>query len=85
MVKKHVQQFEIMRHELVPLHEILSDEEKNRILEKYNMTIDQFPKILNTDPVCLSTGANPGHVVRVTRNSRTAKKAVAYRLVVESD
>ena len=79
------QQLEIMSHKLVPLHEIITDEEKKKLLERYNITPDQLPKILNTDPVSISIGAQPGQIVKVTRNSKTAKEAVTYRLVVESN
>jgi len=79
------QTFDIMNHELVPLHEILSETEKTKVLERYNITPDQLPKILDSDPVCLSIDAKPGQIVRITRKSHTAREAVAYRLVVESN
>ena len=87
MVKKTIekQQFDIMNHKLVPLHEIITDEERKELFEKYNITQDQLPKILNTDPVSIFIGAQPGQVVKITRESHTAKKAVSYRLVVEDN
>ena len=54
-------------------------------MEKYNIKLDQFPRILATDPAVLSTGAKPGQIVKIIRKSPTAKYATAYRLVVESD
>jgi len=78
-------QFDILGHELVPHHEIISDEEKRQLFEKYNLTPDQLPKILNTDPVSISIGAKPGQIVKIIRKSHTAKEAIAYRLVVESN
>jgi DNA-directed RNA polymerase subunit H (RpoH/RPB5) len=86
MVKStEIQQFEIMRHELVPLHEIISEEEKKELFKKYKLTTDLLPKIMDNDPVSNSIGAKPGQVLKITRKSRTAKEAVAYRLVVESN
>jgi DNA-directed RNA polymerase subunit H len=79
------QQLEIMRHNLVPTHEIISEKEQKEIMEKFNITPDQLPKILNTDPVSIFIGAQPGQIIKITRESRTAKEAVAYRLVVESN
>ena len=54
-------------------------------MEKYNIKLDQLPRILATDPAVLSTGAKPGQIVKIIRKSPTAKYATAYRLVVESD
>ena len=81
--EKH--QLNIMGHKLVPLHIIISDKEKEDLFKKYNITPDQLPKILNTDPVSISISAQPGQIVKIVRKSHTAKEAVAYRLVVESN
>jgi len=79
------QQLDIMKHNLVPTHEIISEKEQKEIMDKYNITPDQLPKILNTDPVSIFIGAQPGQIIKITRESHTAKEAVAYRLVVESN
>jgi DNA-directed RNA polymerase subunit H len=79
------QEFEILNHELVPNHELISEEEKKQLFKKYSITPDQLPKILDTDPVCLSIGAKPGQIIKITRKSTTAKEAIIYRLVVESN
>jgi DNA-directed RNA polymerase subunit H len=79
------QQFDIMNHDLVPLHIIVSDDEKNELFNKYNITPDQLPKILDSDPVSISIGAKPGQIVKIVRKSHTAKEAVAYRFVIESN
>ena len=79
------QSLDILRHKLVPFHVIISEKEKNDLLEKYKIQSDQLPKILNTDPVAVSIGAKPGQIVKIIRKSHTAKDAVAYRLVVESN
>ena len=55
------------------------------VFENYNLTPDQLPKILNTDPVSISVGAKPGQIVKIVRKSHTAKDAVAYRFVIESN
>lgn len=78
-------QLDILQHKLVPLHVVLSEKEKKNFLEKYNITPDQLPKILNTDPVAIYIDAKPGQIVKIIRKSHTAKEAVAYRLVVESN
>ena len=78
-------QLDILQHKLVPFHVILSEKERNEFLENYKITPDQLPKILNTDPVATYIDAQPGQIVKIIRKSHTAKEAVAYRLVVESN
>jgi DNA-directed RNA polymerase subunit H (RpoH/RPB5) len=78
-------QFDITKHMLVPQHEIISEKEKEDLFKKYNITPDQLPKILDTDPVSISIGAKPGQLIKIIRKSHTAKQAVAYRLVVENN
>ena len=73
-----------MRHTLVPQHKILSEEETKELFKKYDITTDQLPKILDTDPVAAFIGAKPGQIIKIIRKSHTAKEALAYRLVVES-
>ena len=77
--------FDIMNHDLVPLHQIITEKEKKDLLKKYKIEPNKLPKILDTDPVCISIGAKPGQIVKITRKSQTANEAVAYRLVVESN
>jgi DNA-directed RNA polymerase I, II, and III subunit RPABC1 len=74
-----------MNHKLVPLHIILSEEEKEELLNNYNITPNELPKILDTDPVSIFIGAKPGQIVKIIRDSHTAKEAVSYRFVVESN
>ena len=77
--------FNIMKHDLVPLHKIITDKERDELFKLYNITPDQLPKILDTDPVVISIGAKPGQIVKVIRKSQTAKEAVAYRFIIESN
>ena len=79
------QDFDIMSHDLVPLHIIISDKEKEDLLKSYKITPDHLPKILDNDPVAISIGAKPGQIVKIVRKSHTAKEAVAYRMVIESN
>jgi len=79
------QSFEIMGHDLVPLHTVLSDTEKKELLKKYNVRSDQLTKILDTDPVVKSIGAKPGDILKISRKSYTAKEAIAYRFIIENN
>ena len=77
--------FNILDHELVPQHIILSKKEAKEVLEKFNIRPEQLPKILITDPVVKAIGAKKGDIIKIIRKSKTASKAVAYRLVVEEE
>lgn len=74
---------DITKHDLVPNHVILSEKEKQQILSNYDIIPSQLPKILTTDPVAQSIGAKTGDIVKIIRESHTAKKSTAYRFVVE--
>jgi len=74
--------FDIFKHKLVPLHEIVGDEEKKALAVKYHAQPYQFPWIKATDPIAIILGAKPGDVVRITQKSETAGKYETYRYVV---
>ncbi len=60
----------------------MSKKESDAVLKNYNVTKGQLPKILSTDPVVKMIKAEPGDVLKITRNSRTAGKSVFYRVVI---
>ncbi len=75
---------EILKHVLVPKHEILSKEEKEQLLARYRIKERNLPKIKPNDPAAAAIGAKPGDVLRITRSSKTAGESVYYRLVLEA-
>jgi len=74
--------YSLLNHELIPKHEIMSEEELKLVLKSYNIGKEQLPKIKVEDPVIKEIGAQVGEVVRITRNSQTAGEAFYYRLVI---
>ncbi len=75
--------FNIFDHELVPKHEILLQEEREKLLAQYRVHPYQLPRIKTSDPAVKAIGAKAGDIVRVTRDSSTAGEYVAYRYVIE--
>jgi len=75
--------FKVTDHIYVPKHEVLSEEEAKKVLQKYNVKPEQLPYILSTDPVVIELKAKPGDIIKITRKSETAGESVYYRLVVE--
>lgn len=75
--------FDVMKHELVPRHEVLSDEDARAVLEKYAVTPDQLPKVFAHDAVARAIRAKPGQIIKVKRKSPTSGEHVAYRYVIE--
>lgn len=74
--------FDVSEHELVPEHEIMSEEETEKLLEEFQIDRTQLPKMDSKDPVAKQIGAETGDVVKIIRDSPTAGKSVAYRYVI---
>lgn len=74
---------DILKHDLVPEHTILTPEEADAVLDELDVRIDQIPKILPTDPVVKAIDAKLGDVLKITRKSMTAGVFTSYRVVRE--
>lgn len=74
-------QFNILEHQYVPLHEILSKAQAAEIIKKFNVTdTDQLPNISRYDPVAQAIGIRPGEICRITRPSKTSITSEYYRI-----
>ena len=74
--------FNILKHELVPKHEILPPEEAVKVLKELGVEPDKLPWIRASDPAARAIRARPGDIIRIIRKSPTAGESVAYRYVV---
>jgi len=73
---------DVLSYHLVPKMEIVSENVKKQILEKYDLKdFEQLPKFKPNDPSVKALGAKPGDVVKIYREDATGKY-VAYRYVI---
>ncbi len=75
--------FDLFEHNLVPKHEILTDQEREQLLLTYKVHPYQLPQINSLDPCVKAIGAKPGDILRIIRKSPTAGEHVSFRYVVE--
>jgi DNA-directed RNA polymerase subunit H (RpoH/RPB5) len=77
-------QFNILNHQYVPPHTILSKEEMDEMMKKYNVADkSQLPDISRYDPVALAIGMRPGDVCKIDRASKSAVHSTYYRVCVQ--
>jgi DNA-directed RNA polymerase subunit H (RpoH/RPB5) len=76
-------QYNILRHQDVPLHSVVSGEELKELLKKYNPK-DMPQILLREDKVCRLMGFRAGDIIRVDRPDLMSGKIVVYRTVVDS-
>ena len=76
-------QFNLLNHELVPIAMILSEDETDKLKEKYHIhTVDKLPEISRFDPQALALNLRPRQVIRIIRKSNTALEYNYYRVCV---
>ena len=79
-------QMNILKHELQPKFILLSDEERAKILEKYDE--NNIPKIKLNDPITRYYNAKPSQIFKIIRKNmvkrnKTSSQGIYYRIVVE--
>jgi DNA-directed RNA polymerase subunit H (RpoH/RPB5) len=75
--------FDLFKHEMVPMHSIVGEDEVELLLNHYGIEKPQLPRILRADPAASVLGAKAGQVIRIERESATAGDTYYYRLVVD--
>ena len=74
-------QYNILNHNLVPKHIIMTEEEKIDVKKKYNVIDDsKFPEISRFDPVSTLIGLRPDNLCKIIRPSKTSITSEFYRL-----
>ncbi len=77
-----IEKIDPTEHMLVPKHILLTEEEENELLTKYNITKKQMPCILVTDPAIKKLNPKIGSIVKIVRKSQTALNATYYRVII---
>ncbi len=67
----------------MPKHEILDKDEVEQILEEYQVTKNELPRIQKDDPAIKELGPQVGDVIKITRDSPSAGTSFYYRVVIE--
>lgn len=78
------EEIKIFEHDLVPKHILLSDQEKEEVMKKYGIKkLNQFPKIIKSDPAVVPLKAKVGDIIKIIRKSEKAIETIYYRVVIE--
>jgi DNA-directed RNA polymerase subunit H (RpoH/RPB5) len=73
--------YKIEDHILVPKHIKLNEEEAKKILDFYNISIKQLPRISSKDSVIRNLNVKTGDVIKIIRESNRAGTTIFYRVV----
>ncbi len=74
----------IQKHILIPQHSKLSEKDIKELLQRYNVSIKQLPRIKASDSAVKSLNVKGGDVVKIVRRSPTNNESVFYRVVVDA-
>ncbi|XP_040956617.1 DNA-directed RNA polymerase V subunit 5A isoform X1 [Gossypium hirsutum] len=71
----------ITKHVLKPQHRVLTEHEKQRLLQKYSIEEKQLPRLLKKDAIARYYGFEKGQVIKVTYGGEITESHVTYRCV----
>ncbi len=71
----------ITRHHMQPSFHLMTKEEEDEFLQKYNITKSKAPKMLKTDPIAKYYGARQDQVFKITRRSGVSGEVNYFRVV----
>jgi len=75
--------FNVTTHQLVCKHSKVSEAEKETLLKRYDITVQDLPKIMIQDSAIKHLGSKAGDVIKIERESKTAGTSAYYREVIE--
>jgi DNA-directed RNA polymerase subunit H len=69
-------------YEIIPKHELLSESDAEKVIKKFNTSLDKLPKILESDQQALKLNAKIGQIIKISRNDGNVSYTY-YRVVVK--
>lgn len=73
--------FNVLAHSMVPEHIVLSNEEKENFIEKYNISnVSEIPTISRFDPVAIAIFMRPDQICKITRSSVNSITSEYFRI-----
>ena len=69
-------------YEIIPKHELLSESDAEKVIKKFNTSLDKLPKILESDQQSLKLNAKVGQIIKISRNDGSVSYTY-YRVVVK--
>jgi DNA-directed RNA polymerase subunit H len=76
-VLDNIYPFDIMKSNLMPEAKLLTEEERDQVVDLSKTPLNKFPKLLVSDPLSKRFGAKPGDMIYIKR-----KTELSYRVVV---
>jgi DNA-directed RNA polymerase subunit H len=74
---------DVLAHNLVPKHSILSKDEVQQLMKEFSIRLVNLPRIFEDDPAVIALGGRERDVIKITRKSTTTvEKIDTYRFVV---
>ena len=70
------------KHSFIPEHKLLTDKQKQELLESHHITIRELPKIKASDSAIKEFEPKQGDVIKITRQSRSAGVSEYFRVVI---
>ncbi|HNT61200.1 MAG TPA: DNA-directed RNA polymerase subunit RpoH/Rpb5 C-terminal domain-containing protein [Candidatus Bilamarchaeaceae archaeon] len=80
-MSKETENIDVLKHHLVPKMEVMREEGKQQLFEKFGIDLSMLPRMNYNDPAAVAIGAKAGDVVKIRRRDETGEYDY-YRLVV---
>jgi DNA-directed RNA polymerase subunit H len=74
---------DITKHILIPKYAKVTEQEKQALFDKYNISFNELPFLFKNDPSLKELKVKEGDIIKVIRKSPTAGETVVYKGVVE--